>query len=107
MFRITLAEAATLAEFSSYNDYQFAGEIARAIAEKGKHSENAFSVACAACFNAGVIEGIRRERAKRRKVCDNPYAQCAIAMLREIKSEKQLLRINRFIQVFWMEEGST
>lgn len=101
---LALEEAIQLASHCKWADLEYALDVANLyIKQNGPISA---SFAPAICYYAGLIEGVRRERARRRKVSDNPHVQCAMSMLREIRSEKTLGRICCFIQHFWMQEGA-
>lgn len=106
-YRITPEEAVALFEHASFNDFSMARDIQAAYQRSQSHPADAINFGYAACFYAGIIEGVRRERARRRKVSDNPHVQCAVNMMRDIKSDRTLSRICRFIQLLWMQEGQS
>lgn len=103
-YHITPEEVVALYGYASLKDIYMARDIGEAYARAQPRKDHICSI-YGACFYAGIVEGVRRERAKRRNVSDNPHVQCAVSMLRGIKSEKTLGRICRFIQHLWIQEG--
>lgn len=101
---ITPGEAVELSKHATYGDVTTAISIYRAYVAKDTGNDGS-AFAYGACFYAGIVEGMRRERAGRRKVSDNPHVRCAVSMLRDIKSDRTLSRICQYIQLLWMQEN--
>lgn len=77
MFKITAKEAAELFPHAAGENLLMAIQIRNAYVEQERNPSDADVFAYAACFNAGIIEGVRRERAKQKKTRENCSSQRA------------------------------
>lgn len=100
-FHITPEEAIELFDHARYYDIAMAHGIYSAYMRKDAKDPSASSFAYGACFYAGIIEGVRKERARQRKASNNAIIQCIVGMLRGIKSKKTLRRIYNYVQLLW------
>lgn len=66
-YHITPEDAVALFEHARMHDIAAAWDIRDAYARTQSRSIDAQSFAYGACFYAGIIEGVRRERAKRQE----------------------------------------
>lgn len=98
-YHITPGEAIELARYTPCSDAQFAREIAMEyIKQNGPHCA---ALADGICYHAGIVEGVRRERARRRTVKGTLVFQRTVYLLQKIKTEKAMIRIYRLIQLLW------
>lgn len=106
-FYITTKEAATLAQHVSLDYYQMGYEIRNEYLKRGLAIDGEL-FAYGVCLHAGVVEGIRRERAKqkgRKEQKGNPYLSRIVRMLYRMKSDVAIKRIYGYVALLYSNGG--
>ena len=106
-FYITPKEAVTLAQHVSLDYHQMGYEIRNEYLKRELAIDGEL-FAYGACFHAGVVEGMRRERAKqkgRKEQKGNPYLSRITRMLYRMKSDVTIKRIYNYVALLYSQEG--